>query len=167
MSDTEEHGGMMAYTLRYAAELRKPADYFADIKHMSIDKESLDLAKELIKRRSGKFDPEKFVDGYEVAVKELVEAKLKHLPIPKDEEVAPPRGKVINLMDALRKSVSSGAKAPAASRPLPQNARRRPPARRSPSRSPPAQRSRHATRSPHPARPANARAPKQTSRASP
>ncbi len=111
MSDTEEHGGMMAYTMRYAAELRKPAEYFSDIKHMSVDKESLDLAKELIKRRSGKFDPEKFVDGYEVAVKELVNAKLKHLPIPRDEEVAPPRGKVINLMDALRKSVTSGAKA--------------------------------------------------------
>ena len=112
--DKSEHGGMMAYTLRYSAELRKPAEYFADIKHMSVDKESLDLAKELIKRRSGKFDPEKFVDGYEVAVKELVEAKLKHLPIPKDEEVAPPRGKVINLMDALRKSVTSGGKAPVA-----------------------------------------------------
>jgi DNA end-binding protein Ku len=109
--DKSEGGGMMAYTLRYAAELRKPAEYFAEVKHMSIDKESLDLAKELIKRRSGKFDPEKFVDGYEVAVKELVEAKLKHLPIPKDEEVAPPRGKVINLMDALRKSVSGGAAA--------------------------------------------------------
>lgn len=113
-SDTEDTGGMMAYTLRYGAELRKPADYFSDIKHHSIDKESLDLAKELIKRRTHKFDPEKFVDGYEVAVKELVEAKLKHLPIPKDEEPAPTKGKVINLMDALRKSVSSGAKAPAA-----------------------------------------------------
>lgn len=110
MSDTEEHGGMMAYTMRYAAELRKPAEYFAGIKHMSVDKESLDLAKELIKRRSARFDPEKFVDGYEVAVKELVNAKLKHLPIPRDEEVAPPRGKVINLMDALRKSVTSGAR---------------------------------------------------------
>ncbi|HEV2576142.1 MAG TPA: Ku protein [Acidobacteriaceae bacterium] len=108
-----ETGGMMAYTLRYDAELRKPADYFSDIKHHSIDKESLDLAKELIKRRTAKFDPEKFVDGYEVAVKELVEAKLKHLPIPKDEEPAPAKGKVINLMDALRKSVSSGAKSSA------------------------------------------------------
>ncbi|HEY4009162.1 MAG TPA: Ku protein [Acidobacteriaceae bacterium] len=109
-----ETGGMMAYTLRYAAELRKPAEYFADIKHHSIDKESLDLAKELIKRRTHKFEPEKFVDGYEVAVKELVEAKLKHLPVPKDEEPAPTKGKVINLMDALRKSVSSGAKTSAA-----------------------------------------------------
>ena len=111
-SDSAEHGGMMAYTMRYAAELRNPADYFNEIKHVSVDKESLDLAKELIKRRSGKFDPSKFVDGYEVAVKELVDAKMKHLPIPKDEEEhAPARGKVINLMDALRKSVSSKAAA--------------------------------------------------------
>jgi DNA end-binding protein Ku len=115
--NTSETGGMMAYTLRYAAELRKPAEYFSDIKHHSIDKDSLDLAKELIKRRTAKFDPEKFVDGYEVAVKELVDAKLKHLPIPKDEEPEPQRGKVINLMDALRKSVSSGAKTPAADAP--------------------------------------------------
>lgn len=108
-----ETGGMMAYTLRYDAELRKPAEYFSDIKHHSIDKESLDLAKELIKRRTHKFDPEKFVDGYEVAVKQLVEAKLKHLPIPQDVEPEPQRGKVVNLMDALRKSVSGGAKSSA------------------------------------------------------
>jgi DNA end-binding protein Ku len=47
----------------------------------------------------------KFEDGYEVAVKELVEAKLKHLPIPKDEVSQNAGGKVVNLMDALRKSV--------------------------------------------------------------
>lgn len=106
---SEEHGGMMAYTMRYAAELRNAEDYFKDVKHVAIDKESLDLAKELIKRRSGHFDPSKFVDGYEVAVKELVEAKLKNLPIPKEEAPAPTRSKVVNLMDALRKSVTSGA----------------------------------------------------------
>jgi DNA end-binding protein Ku len=38
-------------------------------------------------------------------VKELVDAKLKHLPIPKDEGTQPSRGNVVNLMDALRKSV--------------------------------------------------------------
>jgi DNA end-binding protein Ku len=103
-----ESGGMMAYTLRYAGELRKPSEYFSEIKHHAIDKESLDLAKELIKRKTSKFNPEKFVDGYEVALKELVNAKLKHLPIPQEEEPAPTKGKVINLMDALRKSVSNG-----------------------------------------------------------
>lgn len=108
---TDAHGGMMAYTMRYQAELRDSADYFRDIKKTTVDSDSLSLAKELIKRKSSPFHPEKFVDGYEAAVKELVDAKLKHLPIPKDETPKPARGKVINLMDALRKSVS-GDKAP-------------------------------------------------------
>jgi DNA end-binding protein Ku len=102
----DTHPGMMAYTMRYAAELRDPEEYFRDVKKVSVDADSLALAKELIKRKSGKFDPSKFVDGYEIALKELVEAKVKHAPIPTDEEVKPKRGQVINLMDALRKSVS-------------------------------------------------------------
>jgi DNA end-binding protein Ku len=109
---SDEHGGMMAYTMRYAAELRDPADYFRDVKKVAIAEDSLELAKQLIKKRAAKFDPSKFIDGYEVAVKELVDAKLKHAPIPQDEAPAPQRGKVINLMDALRKSVS-GADKPA------------------------------------------------------
>ena len=107
---TEAHGGMMAYTLRYAAELRDPAEYFNGIKKTKISSDSLALAKELIKRKSKTFDPAKFVDGYEVAVKELVDAKLKHAPIPREEAPAPTKGKVINLMDALRKSINSGEK---------------------------------------------------------
>jgi DNA end-binding protein Ku len=109
---TDQHGGMMVYTMRYAAELRDPAAYFRDVKKTTISADSLALAKELIKRKSAKFDAAKFVDSYEVAVKELVEAKLKHAPIPRDEVPAKSRGKVINLMDALRKSVKSDAKQP-------------------------------------------------------
>jgi DNA end-binding protein Ku len=108
---TDQHGGMMVYTMRYAAELRDPAAYFRDVKKTAIKADSLALAKELIKRNSGKFDAAKFVDGYEAAVKELVEAKLKHAPIPREEAPAPHRGKVINLMDALRKSVQSKSSA--------------------------------------------------------
>ncbi len=110
---------MMAYTMRYQEELRKPAEYFNDIKKVSIDKESLELAESLIKKRTAKFDPGKFTDGYETALKELVEAKVKHLPIPKDEVVEPPRGKVINLMDALRKSVQDTETAPAVAKKKP------------------------------------------------
>jgi DNA end-binding protein Ku len=110
---TDQHGGLMAYTMRYAAELRDPAEYFRDVKKMTIAPDSLSLAKELIKRKAATFDPSKFVDGYEVAVKELVDAKLKHAPIPKDEAPAPTRGKVFNLMDALRKSVSGDTKSTA------------------------------------------------------
>lgn len=110
---TEPNGGMMAYTMRYAAELRDATDYFRDIKRVEVHADSLDLAKELIKRKTAAFDPKKFVDGYEVAVKELVQAKLNHLPVPQEVEPAPARGKVVNLMDALRKSISGGAAAEA------------------------------------------------------
>jgi DNA end-binding protein Ku len=99
--------GMMAYTMRYASELRDAKDYFRDIKRVEPEEESLELAKMLIQRKSAKFEPQKFVDGYEVALKELVQAKIDHAPIPKDEAPAAPRGKVVSLMDALRKSVAS------------------------------------------------------------
>jgi DNA end-binding protein Ku len=110
---------MMAYTMRYQEELRKPMEYFSDIKNVKVDEDSLELAETLIKKRTAKFDPSKFTDGYEAALKELVEAKIKHLPIPKDEPVAAPRGKVISLMDALRKSVQNTETAPAVAKKKP------------------------------------------------
>jgi DNA end-binding protein Ku len=100
----DAHGGMMAYTLRYSNELRKEQDYFRDLKAVEINEESLELAEALIAKKSTKLDLSKFEDGYEVAVKELIEAKVNNLPVPKDE-VAEPKGKVVNLMDALRKSL--------------------------------------------------------------
>jgi DNA end-binding protein Ku len=100
----EAHGGMMAYTLRYSNELRKEQDYFRDLKGVEINEESLELAETLIARKSTKLDLSKFEDGYEVAVKQLIEAKVNKMPLPQDE-VAEPRGKVVNLMDALRKSL--------------------------------------------------------------
>lgn len=108
----EKLAGMMAYTMRYAEELRDPAKYFEEIKKVPIDEDQLSLAKELIKRKSGKFEPDKFKDEYEAALREMIEAKVKHAPIPR-EEPAPKKAKVINLMDALRKSVR-GEEAPAA-----------------------------------------------------
>jgi DNA end-binding protein Ku len=105
-ADSTAHPGLMAYTLRYAAELRDPAVYFESIKHHAINADSLSLAKELIHRKTAAFDPTRFTDGYEAAVKELVDAKLKHAPIPREEPAPRSHGKVIHLMDALRKSVS-------------------------------------------------------------
>lgn len=96
--------GLMAYSMRYAAELRDAEDYFSGIEKVEIDKDQLTLAKELIQRKTAKFDPAKFVDDYEVALRELINAKIEHQPIPREEKT-PKRAKVINLMDALRKSV--------------------------------------------------------------
>jgi DNA end-binding protein Ku len=100
----EAHGGMMAYTLRYSNELRNQREYFLDLQRVELNEESLELAETLIAKKSTKLDLSKFEDGYEVAVKELIEAKVNKQPVPKDE-VAQPRGNVVNLMDALRKSL--------------------------------------------------------------
>src|SRR5271156_2469793 len=107
--------GMMAYLLRYDDELRKPADFFGNIKQVAVDEEQLSLAEMLIKRKAAKFDPEKFKDQYETALRELVEAKVRHAPIPREEPAAQ-SPKVVNLMDALRKSISDGQK-PAVKKP--------------------------------------------------
>jgi DNA end-binding protein Ku len=112
----DAHGGMMAYTLRYSNELRSEREHFKDLKAVEINEESLELAESLIAKKTAKLDLSKFEDGYEVAVKALIDAKVNNLPVPKDE-VAQPAGKVVNLMDALRKSLggadsSSGKRAP-------------------------------------------------------
>ncbi|HTF61854.1 MAG TPA: hypothetical protein VK638_03990 [Edaphobacter sp.] len=67
--------------------------------------ESLELAESLITKRAAKPDLSKFEDGYELAMRELVDAKVKHMPIPHDEGVKPVRGNVVSLMDALKKSL--------------------------------------------------------------
>jgi DNA end-binding protein Ku len=99
--------GMMAYTLRYQNELRNRADYFRDIKQPAIDADSLQLAETLISKMSGKLDINKFEDGYETAVKALVESKVNNLPIPIDQAPQQRPSNVVNLMDALRKSLGS------------------------------------------------------------
>ena len=96
--------GMMAYAMRYKDELRDASEYFSNIKNVAVEKSQLELAKELIERNSGKFDPSKFTDDYEAALRAWVDAKVKQEPLP-DEEEQPKQGKVINLMDALRKSL--------------------------------------------------------------
>jgi len=107
-----EDGGLMAYTLRYPNELRNQAEYFRDIKQPAIQPDSLQLAETLIERMSQPLDLSKFEDGYEVAVKELVQAKINNQPIPIDEAPKQKPSNVVNLMDALRKSIGSAEKKP-------------------------------------------------------
>lgn len=111
--EDESLPGLMAYALRYAAELRKPQEYFAGIRTPEVNEESLALAKELIQRKTSKFDPEKFTDQYETALREMIDARMKNLPLPQ-EKASAPRGKVVDLMEALRASVGSGEKKPPA-----------------------------------------------------
>ena len=103
--------GMLLETLRYKDEVRESDPYFDEIGKSSIDKDQLTLAKELIKKKTSTFKPETFHDHYKEALKELIEAKQQHRKVaPVKEEKS--SGKVINLMDALRKSLKDkGVKA--------------------------------------------------------
>jgi DNA end-binding protein Ku len=99
--------GMLLETMRYVEELRKSDEVFDDIPAFKPDKEMVDLAKELIERKSGPFHPDKFKDHYADALRALVEEKRKHGRIVADEEKeeAPAKGNVIDLMEALRASI--------------------------------------------------------------
>lgn len=112
--------GMMAYTLRYDEELRDAREYFGDIENPAVEDGQLSMAKQLIKHKTAKFDPEKFKDEYEVALRELIEAKVENRPLPK-EEPAPKPAKVIDLMDALRKSIQGVEKAGAVPKKKPES----------------------------------------------
>lgn len=108
--------GLILETLRYNYEVRKAEEYFDDIKaNAEPNDDQLDLALELIKRKSGDFDPSKFKDLYQEGLKEIIAAKMeKRSPRLKEEKAAP--GKVINIMDALRKSLEQSGGSSAASR---------------------------------------------------
>src|SRR5918996_2265033 len=106
--------GFVMMTLRSANEVRDAKDYFTDIKDEEPEPEMLELAERLIEQKSSQFDPSEFRDRYQEAVIDMVKAKVKG-----QEPVlakAPERGKVINLMDALKRSLED-AKPAAESKP--------------------------------------------------
>ena len=98
--------GLLLETLRYSEEVRESDSYFSEISPVKIDEDQLDLAKELITRKSSKFDPEKYHDNYIEALKELIAAKVKGQPLAPEEDEAP--SNVVNLMEALKRSVAAG-----------------------------------------------------------
>ena len=102
--------------LRHANEVRAAEPLFKEIAEVKIDKEALDLAKELVKRKAGKFEPEALKDEYTEAVWELIHAKLEDRA-PEIVTELPGTAKVINIMDALKKSVQQGKSAPAGKTP--------------------------------------------------
>ncbi|TIX37514.1 MAG: Ku protein, partial [Mesorhizobium sp.] len=106
--------GMFVCTLRNPNEVRGTAEYFGNIPAGKPDPEMLQLAEALIKQKETTFDPKNYEDRYEVALMAMIREKLKgHKPI---IAAAPERGNVINLMDALKASLSQSAKPPAKSK---------------------------------------------------
>ena len=97
--------GLMGTLLRFPYEVRDPGEYFDDIPNVKLTKDMMDLARHIVETKSGHFKPQEFEDHYEHALKELIEKKAKgeKIEAPKEQ----PTGKVINLMDALRRSVQA------------------------------------------------------------
>jgi DNA end-binding protein Ku len=97
--------GMMLYTLRFATELRDARDYSNNLESIQADAAQLGLAKQLVDSYTRTFEVSHFKDHYEEALRELVEAKLNNLPVPQPE-VEKKTAKVIDLMEALRRSIA-------------------------------------------------------------
>src|SRR3954462_6589975 len=107
--------GLMGTLLRYPYEVRDPKEYFDEIQDVRVTKDMLDLARHIVEQKAGNFEPEKFEDQYETALVALISQKRAGKPIvPKDR----PKGEnVVDLMDALRKSVGGAAKTEAPKKP--------------------------------------------------
>jgi DNA end-binding protein Ku len=106
--------GLMGTLLRYPYEVRSEKDYFDDVQDVKLTKDMLDLAKHIVEQKTGSFDPEEFEDHYETALIDLINKKRNGIKI---EKAAPKSsGNVINLMDALKKSLSSERQAPPAAK---------------------------------------------------
>lgn len=97
--------GLVMEILRYANEIKPASSYFSDLPELKLDSEMVSLATELIGRKAASFEPQKYRDSYAVALKELVDEKAKGHTITAPSETTQKGGNVINLMDALRKSV--------------------------------------------------------------
>ena len=97
--------GLLLETLRAADEVKNASGYFSEIEAGEVDEDQLELARELIKRKTAPFDPTKFKDDYETALRELIEAKVKHREV-REPDSAAPQAKVVDLMDALRRSLA-------------------------------------------------------------
>jgi DNA end-binding protein Ku len=103
--------GMIVTTLRMRNELVEPSRLFDDIPQKKVPREMLSIAEKIIEQKEGRFEPEEFKDRYEAALRDLIRRKEKgEKPV-----MAPPpeESNVIDLMDALKKSLKNKGQAPA------------------------------------------------------
>jgi DNA end-binding protein Ku len=99
----------MGTLLRYPYEVRDEKEYFDDIQDVRVTKDMLDLAKHIVTQKAAEFEPEKFEDHYEEALTELIDVKRNGKTIGSKPR---PRGEnIVDLMDALKRSIASPAKA--------------------------------------------------------
>src|SRR3954453_155278 len=99
--------GLMGTLLRYPYEVRDEKEFFDQIQDVKVTKDMLDLAKHIVNQKAGDFEPEKFEDHYEEALTELINAKRQGKTV--GPRPRPSGGNVVDLMDALKKSLETEA----------------------------------------------------------
>ena len=99
--------GIMGTTLHYPYEIRSEDAVFEEIPELKLPDQMIGLAEDIIDKMTGEFEPEQFQDRYENAMIELIRSKQAGLPAPKEKPAARPAN-VVNLMDALRRSIEVG-----------------------------------------------------------
>ena len=97
--------GLRGVTLRFAHEVRSEADYFSDIPEMKLPADMMKLAQHIIKTKSADFDPSMLEDHYRTALVRILRKKQAKLPA-HPASVKPSAENVVNLMDALRRSIA-------------------------------------------------------------
>ncbi|CAN7582106.1 Ku protein [Bosea sp. LjRoot90] len=106
--------GLLLTTLRYDKTVRQPDEIFDGLRKGKLDEELVDLATHIIEKKQAKFDPSGFEDRYEEALLELIEAKRKGKKPPVAKPAERPAN-VVNLFDALKKSLGEEGRPPAKS----------------------------------------------------
>ena len=100
--------GMVLNVMRYENELRPAEKFFKELEDVSYDKGLVALASELVARNSASFNPRKFKDSYAVELAELVKKKARGQKITISADKPRQSGNVVNLMEALKKSLDKG-----------------------------------------------------------
>jgi len=101
--------GLMGATLRYGYEVRDQKEFFDDLPDVKIAPDMLKLAQHILASKEADFDPSEFVDHYEDAVVEMLKKKQAGIAVPKGQPAAQAPN-VVNLMDALKRSIAGGKK---------------------------------------------------------
>ncbi|MBB4363532.1 Ku protein [Bradyrhizobium sp. CIR18] len=107
--------GLVGTLLRYPYEVRSEQEYFDEIQDVKVTKDMLDLAKHIVNQKAGRFEPEKFADHCETALIDLINKKRAGKPITPKER--PASTNVVDLMEALRRSVGNEAAPAKAAKP--------------------------------------------------
>lgn len=98
--------GIIGYSLREADDIKPEKEYFKDIDSPRVDKDMLEIAMRLVKQKSGSFDPAEYEDRYERRMRDLINAKLEGVEL--EPLAAAEEPKVVDLMEALKRSLEDG-----------------------------------------------------------